>query len=47
MYPATQEAIAAQVAYRQDRLAHDFRRTSVGAPRRWLRLRATGRNRLS
>lgn len=47
MYPTTLDAVAAQAAYRRDRLARDFRRASVGTPRRWRRPHMVGRNRLS
>lgn len=47
MYPTTQDAVAAQAAYRRDRLARDFRRTSIGNPRRWRRPHTVGRSRLS
>lgn len=42
MYPATQDAIAAQIAYRQSRLAADFRRGEHTSTRRWHRVRHAG-----
>ena len=37
MYPATQDAMTAQIAYRQRRLTNDFRRGARTSTRRWNR----------
>jgi hypothetical protein len=50
MYPATQDAIAAQIAYRQSRLAADFRHSAHSAhssTRRWHRSRNAGAGQVS
>lgn len=39
MYPATQDAMTAEIAYRQDRLTADFRRGARSSTRRWHRAR--------
>lgn len=46
MYPATQDAIAAQIAYRQRRLAADFRRGAHSSTRRWHRTRRSESDRI-
>jgi hypothetical protein len=47
MYPATQDAITAQIAYRQNRLAADYRRGAHSTTRRWHRSRHAGAGHLS
>jgi hypothetical protein len=45
MYPATQDAMTAEIAYRQDRLTADFRRGARSSTRRWHRARHTDADR--
>jgi hypothetical protein len=43
MYPGTQESVTAEIAYRQHRLADDFRRGVRTNTRRWHRAHGSGR----
>ena len=45
MYPIT-DAVVAEIAYRQARLAQDYRRGSTRGSRRWRRPRTAGRTQL-
>jgi hypothetical protein len=45
MYPATQDAMTAEIAYRQDQLAREFRRGAHSSTRRWHRVRHSGTDR--
>ena len=47
MFPFTQDGAAAEVAYRQHRLAADYRRAGGAHPRRWHRSRRTERTRVA